>query len=82
MSNLGYLNKMPTSTSQLNYKVKRKKISVTFMKHNSKNKISYLVFYSQMTGKLMKFHGFLTLKDFGKYYRNVALPMLYINTKV
>lgn len=34
-----------------------------------------------MTGKLTKFHVFLTLKDCEKYHRNVALPMLYINTK-
>lgn len=52
------------------------------MDQNSKNKINCLVFYSQMTGKLMKSHGFLTLKDFEKYHINLALPMLYINTKM
>ena len=35
-----------------------------------------------MISKLMKFPGFLTFKDFGKYNRNVALPTLYTNTKI
>lgn len=53
------------------------KVSIIFIKNILKSKINHLVLCNQMISKLMKDPDFPTFKDFGKYYWNVALLMLY-----